>query len=47
MFAAGKCWKRNGWILSLYSQAGDQHATFKVRRIKPIMNEKNPNVQKY
>jgi hypothetical protein len=34
MEAAGVCWKRNGWILSLYKRLGDPYITLKVRRLK-------------
>jgi len=36
MIAAGKCWKREGWILSIYIKAGDRHVTLKARRIDPL-----------
>ena len=34
MEAAGVCWKRNGWILSLYKRLEDPYITLKVRRLK-------------
>jgi len=34
MYAVGVCWKRGGWVFSVYRGRGDVYATLKVRRIK-------------
>jgi hypothetical protein len=34
MEAAGVCWRRGGWIFSIYKRIGDPYPTLKVRRLK-------------
>lgn len=34
MYAVGVCWKRGGWIFSVYRRAGEAYPTLKVRRVK-------------
>jgi len=34
MYAVGVCWKRGGWIFSVYMRMGDAYPTLKVRRGK-------------
>jgi hypothetical protein len=34
MYAIGLCFKRGGWVFSVYRRRGDVYATLKVRRIK-------------
>jgi len=34
MCAVGLCWKRGGWVFSVYRRRGDIYATLKVRRVK-------------
>jgi len=33
-FAVGKCWKKDGWIISIYQGIGDPHKTMKIRKEK-------------
>ena len=39
MYALGKCWKREGWIVSVYQQTGDRYATLKIKRMKSRAQE--------
>ena len=32
LFAVGKCWKRDGWIISVYLRLGDRYATVKLKK---------------
>jgi hypothetical protein len=32
LYALGKCWKREGWIISMYQRIGDRYATVKIRK---------------
>ena len=34
MYAVGLCWRRGGWVFSVYRRRGDVYATLKVRRMK-------------
>ncbi len=34
MYAVGVCWKRKGWIFSVYKCVGDAYPTLRVRRVK-------------
>jgi hypothetical protein len=34
MYAVGVCWKRGGWMFSIYMRRGDAYPTMKVRRVK-------------
>jgi hypothetical protein len=34
MYAVGVCWRRGGWVFSVYRVQDDVYATLKVRRIK-------------
>ena len=34
MYAVGVCWKRGGWMFSIYMRMGDAYPTLKVRRVK-------------
>jgi len=33
ILAVGKCWKRDGWIISVYQRLGDRYATLKIKRV--------------
>ena len=39
MYALGKCWKREGWIISMYQRIGDRYATLKIKRTKSQAHE--------
>lgn len=41
MFAAGKCWKRDGWIISMYKALGDPYKTMKAKKLKLPAEAKN------
>lgn len=34
MYAVGVCWKRDGWIFSLYKRVGEAYPTLKVRMVE-------------
>jgi hypothetical protein len=39
LYALGKCWKREGWIISMYQRIGDRYATLKIKRMKSPAQE--------
>jgi len=34
LFAAGKCWKKEGWVISLYWQTGDKYPILKIKKVE-------------
>lgn len=34
MYAVGLCWKRDGWVFSLYKRLGEAYPTLNVRRVE-------------
>lgn len=34
MEAAGVCWRRDGWLFSIYKRNGEKYPTLRVRRLK-------------
>lgn len=40
MFAVGKCWKKDGWIISMYKRIGDPYITVKVKKAKVPAQER-------
>lgn len=46
MFAAGKCWKKDGWIISVYQGVEDPYVTLKLRKMKTRVDEKLTETRK-
>jgi rRNA processing protein Gar1 len=38
MFAVGKCWKKKGWIISVYGRVDELYYTLKARKEKADVN---------
>jgi len=34
VFASGKCWKKNGWIISVYRSTENKFNTVKIKKVK-------------
>jgi hypothetical protein len=33
LLGSGKCWKKDGWVVSIYKQAGDRYHTLKLKKL--------------
>ena len=34
LLVVGRCWKKDGWVVSVYQRIGDPYITMKVRKVK-------------
>jgi hypothetical protein len=34
LLGSGKCWKKDGWVVSIYKRVGDRYNTVKLKKLR-------------